>query len=158
MSAQAAEIYNKDSNKLDLYEKLMLSTTSPLTMQMMATQLCSSGFQRRNSDQRSTDWFRSWEYEFKGNRTEEQGAAKDKTVLHLQGLNSVTTAPSITVVLRCSIRYRCMDWRPARIRWSTWTQTDVFMTGRTTGVATYLTTTSLVWLMVWILLHSTRVE
>ncbi|SRC01858.1 outer membrane porin protein, N-ter fragment [Escherichia coli] len=35
MSAQAAEIYNKDSNKLDLYGKLMLSTTSPLMMQMM---------------------------------------------------------------------------------------------------------------------------
>ncbi len=39
MSAQAAEIYNKDSNKLDCTEKLMLSTTSLLTMQMMATQL-----------------------------------------------------------------------------------------------------------------------
>ncbi|MFO6427324.1 porin [Escherichia coli] len=35
MSAQAAEIYNKDRNKLDLYGKLMLSTTSPLMMQMM---------------------------------------------------------------------------------------------------------------------------
>lgn len=35
MSAQAAEIYNKDSNKLDLYGKLMPSTTFPLTMQMM---------------------------------------------------------------------------------------------------------------------------
>lgn len=35
MSAQAAEIYNKDSNKLDLYGKLMPSTTSPLMMQMM---------------------------------------------------------------------------------------------------------------------------
>lgn len=34
MSAQAAEIYNKDSNKLDLYG-IMLSTTSPLMMQMM---------------------------------------------------------------------------------------------------------------------------
>ncbi len=35
MSAQAAEIYNKDSNKLDCTGKLMPSTTFPLTMQMM---------------------------------------------------------------------------------------------------------------------------
>ena len=33
MSPQAAEIYNKDSNKLDLYGKVNASTTSLLTMQ-----------------------------------------------------------------------------------------------------------------------------
>ena len=35
MSAQAAEIYNKDSNKLDLYGKVNANHTSPLMMQMM---------------------------------------------------------------------------------------------------------------------------
>ena len=41
MSAQAAEIYNKDSNKLDLYGKVNASTTSPLMMQMMVILLMS---------------------------------------------------------------------------------------------------------------------
>jgi len=35
MSAQAAEIYNKDSNKLDLYGKVNAKHTSTLMMQMM---------------------------------------------------------------------------------------------------------------------------
>lgn len=35
MSAQAAEIYNKDSNKLDLYGKVNAKHYFPLTMQMM---------------------------------------------------------------------------------------------------------------------------
>ena len=39
MSAQAAEIYNKTVTSWICTEKLMLSTTSLLTMQMMATQL-----------------------------------------------------------------------------------------------------------------------
>ncbi|HBE3661055.1 TPA: porin [Escherichia coli] len=111
MSAQAAEIYNKDSNKLDLYGKVNAKHYfSSNDADDGDTTYVRLGFKGETQINDQLTGFGQWEYEFKGNRAESQGSSKDKTRLAFAGL---------------------------KFGGDTWTQTDVFMTGRTTGVATY---------------------
>ncbi|MDC9105785.1 porin [Escherichia coli] len=60
MSAQAAEIYNKDSNKLDLYGKVNAKHYfSSNDADDGDTTYARLGFKGETQIQRSTDWFRS---------------------------------------------------------------------------------------------------
>ncbi len=108
MSAQAAEIYNKDSNKLDLYGKVNAKHYfSSNDADDGDTTYVRLGFKGETQINDQLTGFGQWEYEFKGNRAESQGSFGAWT-----------------------------DVLP-EFGGDTWTQTDVFMTGRTTGVATY---------------------
>jgi outer membrane pore protein F len=57
-AANAAEIYNKNGNKLDCTGKWLVSTTSTSGDNTTATPPTLDRFQRRNSDQRSADRLR----------------------------------------------------------------------------------------------------
>ncbi len=85
--------------------------------------------------------FGQWEYEFKGNRTESQGADKDKTRLAFAGLKFADYG-SFDYGRNYGVAYDIGAWTDVLPKFGgdTWTQTDVFMTGRTTGVATYRNT------------------
>ncbi|WP_252861264.1 porin, partial [Shigella sonnei] len=80
--------------------------------------------------------FGQWEYEFKGNRAESQGSSKDKTRLAFAGLKFGDYG-SIDYGRNYGVAYDIGAWTDVLPEFGgdTWTQTDVFMTGRTTGVA-----------------------
>lgn len=80
MSAQAAEIYNKDSNKLDLYGKVNAKHYfSSNDADDGDTTYVRLGFKGETQINDQLTGFGQWEYEFKGNRAESQGSSKDKT-------------------------------------------------------------------------------
>ncbi len=87
MSAQAAEIYNKDSNKLDLYGKVNAKHYfSSNDADDGDTTYVRLGFKGETQINDQLTGFGQWEYEFKGNRAESQGSSKDKTRLAFAGL------------------------------------------------------------------------
>lgn len=87
MSAQAAEIYNKDSNKLDLYGKVNAKHYfSSNDADDGDTTYARLGFKGETQINDQLTGFGQWEYEFKGNRAESQGSSKDKTRLAFAGL------------------------------------------------------------------------
>ncbi|WP_332115796.1 porin, partial [Escherichia coli] len=71
-------------------------------------------------------------------RAESQGSSKDKTRLAFAGLKFGDYG-SIDYGRNYGVAYDIGAWTDVLPEFGgdTWTQTDVFMTGRTTGVATY---------------------
>ncbi|ENG3550482.1 porin OmpC [Escherichia coli] len=139
MSAQAAEIYNKDSNKLDLYGKVNAKHYfSSNDADDGDTTYVRLGFKGETQINDQLTGFGQWEYEFKGNRAESQGSSKDKTRLAFAGLKFGDYG-SIDYGRNYGVAYDIGAWTDVLPEFGgdTWTQTDVFMTGRTTGVATY---------------------
>ena len=139
MSAQAAEIYNKDSNKLDLYGKVNAKHYfSSNDADDGDTTYVRLGFKGETQINDQLTGFGQWEYEFKGNRAESQGSSKDKTRLAFAGLKFGDYG-SIDYGRNYGVAYDIVHG-PTFCQNSVAiprTQTDVFMTGRTTGVATY---------------------
>nr|DAU99490.1 MAG TPA: Gram-negative porin [Caudoviricetes sp.] len=139
MSAQAAEIYNKDSNKLDLYGKVNAKHYfSSNDADDGDTTYVRLGFKGETQINDQLTGFGQWEYEFKGNRAESQGSAKDKTRLAFAGLKFGDYG-SIDYGRNYGVAYDIGAWTDVLPEFGgdTWTQTDVFMTQRATGVATY---------------------
>ncbi|EFO5367726.1 porin OmpC [Escherichia coli] len=144
MSAQAAEIYNKDGNKLDLYGKVnaehyFSSSASDDGDKTYARM----GFKGETQINDQLTGFGQWEYEFKGNRTETEGSDtegsdKDKTRLAFAGLRFGDYG-SLDYGRNYGVAYDVGAWTDVLPEFGgdTWTQTDVFMTQRATGVATY---------------------
>ena len=139
MSAQAAEIYNKDSNKLDLYGKVNAKHYfSSNEADDGDTTYVRLGFKGETQINDQLTGFGQWEYEFKGNRAESQGSSKDKTRLAFAGLKFGDYG-SIDYGRNYGVAYDIGAWTDVLPEFGgdTWTQTDVFMTQRATGVATY---------------------
>ena len=135
MSAQAAEIYNKDSNKLDLYGKVNAKHYfSSNDADDGDTTYARLGFKGETQINDQLTGFGQWEYEFKGNRAESQGSSKDKTRLAFAGLKFGDYG-SIDYGRNYGVAYDIGAWTDVLPEFGgdTWTQTDVFMTGRTTG-------------------------
>ncbi|MDJ2974109.1 porin OmpD [Salmonella enterica] len=138
----AAEVYNKDGNKLDLYGKghaqHYFSDDNGSDGDKTYARL---GFKGETQINDQLTGFGQWEYEFKGNRTESQGADKDKTRLAFAGLKFADYG-SFDYGRNYGVAYDIGAWTDVLPEFGgdTWTQTDVFMTGRTTGVATYRNT------------------
>lgn len=139
MSAQAAEIYNKDGNKLDLYGKVnaehYFSSSASDDGDKTYARL---GFKGETQINDQLTGFGQWEYEFKGNRTETEGSDKDKTRLAFAGLRFGDYG-SLDYGRNYGVAYDVGAWTDVLPEFGgdTWTQTDVFMTQRATGVATY---------------------
>ncbi len=139
ISAQATEIYNKNSNKLDLYGKVdakhYFSSNAKADGDTTYARL---GFKGETQINNLLTGFGQWEYEFKGNKAEAQGTTGDKTRLAFAGLKFGEYG-SIDYGRNYGVAYDIGSWTDVLPEFGgeTWTQTDVFMTGRTTGVATY---------------------
>lgn len=80
----AAEVYNKDGNKLDLYGKVhaqhYFSDDNGSDGDKTYARL---GFKGETQINDQLTGFGQWEYEFKGNRTESQAQTKTKPVWRL---------------------------------------------------------------------------
>ncbi|HAW0217927.1 TPA: porin OmpC [Escherichia coli] len=139
MHAQAAEIYNKDGNKVDLYGKVnaehYFSSNSKHDGDKTYARL---GFKGETQVNNHLTGFGQWEYEFKGNHAESQDSASDKTRLAFAGLKFGDFG-SIDYGRNYGVAYDIGAWTDVLPEFGgdTWTQTDVFMTKRATGVATY---------------------
>ncbi|QRG81167.1 porin OmpC [Citrobacter sp. R56] len=141
-AVNAAEIYNKDGNKLDLYGKVHAQHYfSDDTKSDGDKTYVRTGFKGETQINDQLVGFGQWEYEFKGNRTEDQGSEGDKTRLAFAGLKFAEYG-SFDYGRNYGVAYDIGAWTDVLPEFGgdTWTQTDVFMTGRTTGVATYRNT------------------
>ena len=138
----AAEIYNKDGNKLDLYGKVTgLHYFSDDTDNDGDKTYVRLGFKGETQINDQLSGYGQWEYEFKGNRSESQGSDGNKTRLAFAGLK-FNEFGSFDYGRNYGVAYDIGAWTDVLPEFGgdTWTQTDGFMTGRTTGVATYRNT------------------
>lgn len=142
-SVQAAEVYNKNSNKLDLYGKVVgLHYFSDNAGQDGDKTYVRLGIKGETQINDMLTGFGQWEYEFKGNRVESTGGSgSDKTRLAFAGLKFGEYG-SIDYGRNYGILYDVGSYTDVLPEFGgdTYTNTDNFMTGRTSGVATYRNT------------------
>jgi outer membrane porin protein LC len=141
-AVNAAEVYNKDGNKLDLYGKVTgLHYFSDDNSNDGDKTYVRLGFKGETQINDQLTGFGQWEYEFKGNRSESQGSDGNKTRLAFAGLK-FNEFGSFDYGRNYGVAYDIGAWTDVLPEYGgdTWTQTDGFMTGRTTGVATYRNT------------------
>ncbi|EHL5742465.1 TPA: porin OmpC [Escherichia coli] len=140
--AQAAEVYNKDGNKLDLYGRVTalhyFSSDKGNDGDQTYARL---GFKGETQINDQLTGFGQWEYQFSGNKTESDGAAGNKTRLAFAGLKFGDFG-SIDYGRNYGIAYDVGAYTDVLPEFGgdVWTQTDNFMTARTSGVATYRNT------------------
>lgn len=142
-SVQAAEVYNKDGNKLDLYGKVVgLHYFSDNAGNDGDKTYARMGFKGETQINEILTGFGQFEYEFKGNRAESAGSSNsDKTRLAFAGLKFGEYG-SIDYGRNYGILYDVGSYTDVLPEFGgdTYTNTDNFMTGRTSGVATYRNT------------------
>lgn len=139
--AQAANVYNKDGNKLDLYGKVVgkhyFSSGNANDGDKTYARL---GFKGETQLTEQLTGFGQWEYNFQGNNSESNADAQrgNKTRLAFAGLK-FSDYGSVDYGRNYGVAYDIGAWTDVLPEFGgdTWTQTDVFMTGRATGVATY---------------------
>lgn len=141
-SVNAAEVYNKDSNKLDLYGKVTglhyFSNDDGSDGDRTHARL---GFKGETQISSQLSGYGQWEYEFKANGTEANGSEGNKTRLGYAGLKFGEYG-SFDYGRNYGVAYDIGAWTDMLPEFGgdTWTQTDNFMTGRAAGVATYRNT------------------
>lgn len=138
-AVNAAEVFNKDGNKLDLYGKVTARHYfSDYKDEDGDKTYARLGFKGVTQINDQLAGFGQWEYEFKGNNTESNGTKGNKTRLAFAGLK-FDQYGSLDYGRNYGVAYDIGAWTDVLPGFGgdTWTQTDVFMTGRTTGVATY---------------------
>ena len=142
-SVQAAEVYNKDGNKLDLYGKVVgLHYFSDNSGNDGDKTYVRMGFKGETQINDMLTGFGQWEYEFKGNRAESAGSSNaDKTRLAFAGLKFGEYG-SIDYGRNYGVLYDVGSYTDVLPEFGgdTYTRADNFMTGRATGVATYRNT------------------
>ncbi|EAP5222287.1 porin OmpC [Salmonella enterica] len=137
-SASAAEIYNKDGNKLDLYGKVEGSHHFTKNHNDDGDQSYARlGFRGETQISDQVTGFGQWEYNINANNTE-RSEGNSSTRLAFAGLKFGDYG-SINYGRNYGVLYDVESWTdmlPA-FGGNTYTQTDNFMTGRTNGVVTY---------------------
>ncbi|EEZ6936362.1 porin OmpC [Escherichia coli] len=140
--AQAAEVYNKDGNKLDLYGRVTaLHYFSDDKGDDGDKTYARLGFKGETQINDQLTGFGHWEYQFSGNKAESEGTAGNKTRLAFAGLKFADLG-SIDYGRNYGIAYDVGSYTDVLPEFGGdgWTQTDNFMTARTSGVLTYRNT------------------
>ncbi|WP_337264021.1 MULTISPECIES: porin OmpC [unclassified Serratia (in: enterobacteria)] len=138
-AANAAEIYNKDGNKLDLYGKAVglhyFSSDKSSDGDKSYARLGFKGETQINSE---LTGYGQWEYNFATNNSEDQGTKGNKTRLGFAGLKFADYG-SFDYGRNYGVVYDVEGWTDMLPEFGgdTYTNTDNFMTQRATGVATY---------------------
>ena len=136
-AANAAEVYNKDGNKLDLYGKVdglhYFSDNKDVDGDQTYMRL---GFKGETQVTDQLTGYGQWEYQIQGNSAENENNSWTRVAfagLKFQDVGSFDYGRNYGVV------YDVTSWTDVLPEFGgdTWTQTDVFMTQRATGVATY---------------------
>lgn len=137
--AHAAEVYNKDGNKLDLYGKVTaLRYFTDDKRDDGDKTYARLGFKGETQINDQMIGFGHWEYDFKGYNDEANGSRDNKTRLAYAGLK-ISEFGSLDYGRNYGVGYDIGSWTDMLPEFGgdTWSQKDVFMTYRTTGVATY---------------------
>ncbi|STQ69656.1 porin OmpC [Hafnia alvei] len=138
-AANAAEVYNKDGNKLDLYGKVDgLHYFSDDKGSDGDQSYARFGFKGETQISDQLAGYGQWEYNIKVNNTESNGSSKNATRLGFAGLK-FGDAGSIDYGRNYGVIYDVEAWTGMLPEFGgdSYTNTDNFMTGRTNGVATY---------------------
>lgn len=137
--ANAAEIYNKDGNKLDLYGRVngkhLFSSDKSADGDATYVRFGFKGETQINSD---LTGYGQWEYNVQANHSEEQGTEGTKTRLGFAGLKFANYG-SFDYGRNYGVVYDVESYTDMLPEFGgdTYTVTDNFMTGRSTGLATY---------------------
>lgn len=140
-AANAAEIYNKNGNKLDLYGKAVgLHYFSDYAGDDGDNTYVRFGFKGETQINDQLTGYGQWEYNIQANNSEGGSDAQNgnKTRLGFAGLKFGDFG-SIDYGRNYGVVYDALGWTDMLPEFGgdTYTQTDVYMTGRTNGVATY---------------------
>jgi predicted porin len=138
-AANAAEIYNKDGNKLDLYGKAVgLHYFSENKGDDGDKSYVRFGFKGETQINSELTGYGQWEYNVQANHSEAQGTEGTKTRLGFAGLKFADYG-SFDYGRNYGVVYDVESWTDMLPEFGgdTYTNTDNFMTGRANGVATY---------------------
>ncbi|OFS08975.1 porin OmpC, partial [Hafnia sp. HMSC23F03] len=138
-AANAAEIYNKDGNKLDLYGKVDgLHYFSDDKSSDGDQSYARFGFKGETQISDQLAGYGQWEYNIKVNNTEGSGSSKNATRLGFAGLKFGDYG-SFDYGRNYGVLYDVEAWTDMLPEFGgdTYTITDNYMTGRANGVATY---------------------
>ncbi len=138
-AANAAEIYNKDGNKLDLYGKVDgLHYFSNDKNNDGDQSYVRFGFKGETQITDQLTGYGQWEYNVQANHAESQGTEGTKTRLGFAGLKFAEFG-SFDYGRNYGVVYDVEGWTDMLPEFGgdTYTTTDNFMTGRANGVATY---------------------
>lgn len=141
-SSNAAEIYNKDANKVDLYGKAVgLRYFSSHKDQNGDQTYARLGFRGETQINNYITGFGQWEYNFQGNNPEGDGAQTgNKTRLAYAGLK-LADAGSLDYGRNYGVVYDALSYTDVFPEFGpTAAQDDNFFVGRVGGVATYRNT------------------
>ncbi|WON78072.1 porin OmpC [Serratia sp. UGAL515B_01] len=138
-AGQAAEIYNKDGNKLDFYGRLKaLHYFSDNDGNDGDKTYARIGFKGATQISDTLTGYGQWEYQIAANHTESDGTRDTRTRLGFAGLK-MKDLGSFDYGRNYGIIYDVGAWTDMLPEFGddTFIKTDNFMTGRATGVATY---------------------
>ncbi|MGC6387570.1 porin OmpC [Ewingella sp. S1.OA.A_B6] len=141
-AAHAAEVYNKDGNKLDLYGKVDgLHYFSDDKGSDGDQTYVRFGFKGETQINDQLTGYGQWEYNVQANHSESDGTEGTKTRLGFAGLK-FGDAGSFDYGRNYGAVYDVEAWTDNLPEYGgdTYTYTDNFMVGRTNGVATYRNT------------------
>ncbi|RAX12916.1 porin OmpC [Photorhabdus bodei] len=141
-AANAAEVYNKDGNKLDLYGKVEVQHkfANNKSGEDGDNSFARLGFKGETQVNDQLTGFGRWEYNIKGNRAE--GTDEEtKTRLAFAGLK-LSDYGSLNYGRNYGVVYDVNAWTDVLpvFGGDSMAQTDNFMTGRSTGLLTYRNT------------------
>lgn len=142
-AANAAEIYNKNGNKLDLYGKVDgLHYFSDDASEDGDQTYVRFGLKGETQITSELTGYGQWEYNIQANTSEKEGA-NSWTRLGFAGLKFADCG-SLDYGRNYGVVYDIESWTDMLPEFGgdTYTQTDVYMTGRTNGVASTVTTIS----------------
>ncbi|NHB91654.1 porin [Photorhabdus cinerea] len=141
-AANAAEIYNKDGNKLDLYGKVEVrhQFANNNSGEDGDNSFARLGFKGETQVNDQLTGFGRWEYNIKGNRAEAVDE-ETKTRLAFAGLK-LSDYGSLNYGRNYGVVYDVNAWTDVLpvFGGDSMAQTDNFMTGRSTGLLTYRNT------------------
>ncbi|XEH70958.1 porin OmpC [Edwardsiella tarda] len=138
-AANAAEMYNKDGNKVSLYGKVdARHVFSKDTSQDGDNTYARFGFKGETQINSELTGYGQWEYNFQANNAESAGAEGNKTRLGFAGLKYGDYG-SFDYGRNYGVVYDVEAWTDVLpvFGGDSYTNTDNFMTSRTNGVATY---------------------
>lgn len=157
-SVHAAEVYNKNGNKLDVYGKVKaMHYFSDDTSNDGDKTYVRFGFKGETQINDQLTGYGRWEAEFAGNNDEATSGQKTRLAfagLKMKDFGSVDYGRNLGVLYDVAA---VTDMFP-EFGGDGLARTDNFMTKRTTGVQLTATPTSSVWLTVWICPCNTRVK
>jgi len=141
-ATHAAEIYNKDGNKLDLYGKVDgLHYFSDDASKDGDQSYARFGFKGETQINDQLAGYGQWEYNVQANNPESSGSSKNATRLGFAGLKFGDYG-SFDYGRNYGVVYDVESWTDMLPEFGgdSYTTTDNFMVGRTNGVATYRNT------------------